>query len=109
MSAGVTKCHVGRIMCVRRIAPSLNAPLDRPIVEAGRPQSDRPFRARVVLRLHRAKPADHIGRRATRRADELLTAQPPGDRVDLRDSGAHRTSCRFSRPFSISVYKGEQR
>ena len=48
-SAGVTKCHVGRRMCVRRIAPSLNACSTEAHRSSDRALAERPFRARVVL------------------------------------------------------------
>ena len=55
MSARVTKCQVGRMTCVRRISPALNAASTVGVVEAVRRRPMAHLAPMQVLRLHRAQ------------------------------------------------------
>ena len=77
--------------------------LDRAIVGVARTQPDSPFRAGVVLRLHRAEPADHVGGRAAGAAAQPLTAQSPGDRIDLQALDATLRCCRLRAPIADAL------
>src|SRR5262245_50131057 len=74
MSAGDTKCHVGRRRCPQYQSfreRGLDALVGRP----ANPQAERPFRTEVVLRLHRREPFDRCERSAQRDANEPLARQ----------------------------------
>ena len=79
MSAGSTKCQVGRSTCVRRIAPVGERPLDGGVGRTPCAQPDRPLRRAVVLRLDGAQPADDVLGTREPGAGQTLRPQPAPD------------------------------
>lgn len=53
------------------------------------PLAERPLRPRVILRLHRPKPGNHIGRLRPARTDQLLVAEPLPQHIGPVHQRAH--------------------
>lgn len=99
MSAGDTRCYVGRMTWMRRIEPSAKAPSIAPAVT--RTLSHRPHRIPEFLRLHGRQPAYRALGRFKRRSPEMLVVAISGRRCP---GCSHVGGKRHSRPAATATY-----
>ena len=86
MSAGATKCQVGRSTSRAQDHALIEGGLDSADVDAEQPQSQGPGRRGIVLRLHRPQ-VRHNVRHVLTRARESLIGKPQAENVGRDDHG----------------------